>query len=442
MPRRHAGICWQNLGCGDQMRDQAYAPMSCGASAFPNRLLIEKKRKKSVLTLFGTRPEVIKLAPVIRQLERNSKFIRTINVASGQHADMVSPFVDLFEIRVDFELCRMKANQNPAKLLRCIVVELSNIVNRERPDVLVVQGDTTTALAGAIVGHRLDVPVAHVEAGLRSGNILSPCPEEMNRMVITRLATFHFAATERNRDSLLREGISGSAIFVTGNPIVDVLQTVLRTEKRVCDSDLLRRVAQRKCIVLTTHRRESFGRVFRKNLEVLRAFVQDYKDVVLVFPVHPNPNVRVPAYEILMGHPRIILTPPLPYVEFVHLLSQSWVVVSDSGGVQEEVPSLGKALLILRENTERPECIEAGLARLVGGRPETLKVMLEEAYQPNSWVNSVNKTANPFGSGDSAERIVSCLSLLLEASSKQCLSTEGYARSQCSLSRAFPAESR
>lgn len=387
---------------------------SAGTAERPRNLLfVERKRRKSVLTVFGNRREVIKLAPVLRRLEKQSEVIRTINVASGQHADLVYPFVNMFGLRVDFDLCLMMAKQNPQAMLRHIVRGVSDIIEREEPDCVLVQGDTTTALAGAIAGHQRGVRVAHVEAGLRSGNTLSPYPEEMNRILITRLATLHFAATETNRDALLREGISEKAVLVTGNTVVDAMQMVLQAEEHLRDSNSLAWTAHRKCIVLTTHRRESFGRIFKENLEVLRAFVESHEDVVLVFPVHPNPNVQVPANEILVGNPRIILTPPLQYTEFIRLLAQSWLIVSVSGGVQEEVPSLGKPLLILRENTERPECVEAGLARLVGGRPETLMAMLEEAYQPNSWMNSVHETVNPFGRGDSAEQIVRCLSSLL-----------------------------
>jgi UDP-N-acetylglucosamine 2-epimerase (non-hydrolysing) len=377
----------------------------------------EEKRRKSVLILFCTRPEVVKFAPVIRQLEQKSTSIRTINIASGQHADLVIPFIDMFGIRVDFDLRAMTTNQNAEELLNRIVRGLTDVVNSERPDLIVVQGDTTTALGGAVVGERLGVPVAHVEAGLRSGNILSPYPEEMNRISISRLATLHFAATKRNRDALLREGISASAILVTGNPIVDALRMVLREIKLSCDSDLLQTIAGRKCIVLTTHRRESFGKVLRENLEVLRAFVQKHEDLILVFPVHPNPNVQNLANEILAGQPRIVLTPPLPYGDFIRLLARCWLVVSDSGGVQEEVPSLGKPLLIMRDTTERPECIEAGVARLVGGRSERLAALLDATYEPNSWANSVHETVNPFGAGDSAERIVNALSTFLEKQS-------------------------
>lgn len=368
---------------------------------------MNKLRRKSVLTLFGTRPEIIKLAPVVCALERRFESLRTVNVSSGQHAELLYPFVDLFGVRVDYDFRLMSERQSTNKLLGRVVSGVSEVVLREEPDLIVVQGDTSTALGGAIAGHNCRVPVAHVEAGLRSGNLSSPYPEEMHRVAITRLASIHFAATEQNRKTLLREGISEEAIFVTGNPIVDALQTVLRGKEgsQHLNADLLKAIGGRKCIVLTTHRRESFGAILDENLRVLRAFVEEHEDVVLVLPIHPNPNVRIRAQEILGGHPRIILIPPLPYFDFIELVSRSWLVVSDSGGIQEEIPNVGKPLLVLRENTERPECMEAGLARLVGGRPGTLRVMLEEAYRPNSWVSSVHKIANPFGDGQSGERI-------------------------------------
>lgn len=370
--------------------------------------------KKSVLTIFGTRPEVIKLAPVLLQLERKTGSIRTINVSSGQHAELLHPLIEVFGIRVDFDLRLMTENQNLETLRRRIVQALSQIIRREAPDLIIVQGDTTTALAGAIAGHRQDVPVAHVEAGLRSGDLFSPYPEEMNRRWITKLASYHFAPTQRNRDSLLREGISETAAFVTGNPVVDALQMVLLATPSPCLAELLAKIGNRKCIMLTAHRRESFGPVLRRYLEAIRTFVEKHADVVVVFPVHPNPAVKRLAYEILDGDPRVILTTPLPYAEFINLLSKSWLIVSDSGGIQEEVASLGRPLLILRENTERSECIETGVARLVGGRPESLQAMLEEAHQPDSWVNGVKKTLNPFGKGNSADLIVNRISFLLE----------------------------
>jgi UDP-N-acetylglucosamine 2-epimerase (non-hydrolysing) len=382
-----------------------------GLSSRPTEQATASKR---VLTLFGTRPEVIKLAPVIYHLERGNLF-HTINVASGQHTDLLYPFLELFQIRVDRNLQVMRPAQTPSAVCARVLTQLEPIVDQEMPDLILVQGDTTTALAGALLGFYRAIPVGHVEAGLRSGDALNPYPEEMNRMLITRLATYHFAATARNRDTLLAEGVPDHKIFLTGNPVVDSLQAILRrptTRPRV--AGLLKETAGRKLIVLTTHRRESFGKTMIENLRSLCRFVEDHKDVVLLFAVHPNPNVKNLAEEICGGNPRVILTEPMNYEEFIMLLSNSWLIVSDSGGIQEEASSLGKPLLILRSNTERPEAIEAGVARLAGGRPGMLTSMLEEAYQAGSWIESVGKVDNPFGIGDSGERIVRNIATILE----------------------------
>lgn len=372
------------------------------------------QQRKAVLTVFGTRPEAIKLAPVIHQLEKRRESLRTINVASGQHLELLHPFVEMFGIHVDKNLQLMTTNQTPAELCARIVPELEIIVENEDPDLILVQGDTATALAGAMVGQRCGVPVGHVEAGLRSGNVMSPYPEELNRRLITRLATYHFAATLRNCETLVSEGIPEARIFLTGNPVVDALQMVLCIPGRWRKPTWFSKVAGRKYIVLTTHRRESFGQLLADNLEVLCRFVGNHSDVSLIFAVHPNPNVSGPARKICAGQSRVIIVSPLNYRDFIQVLSNSWLVVSDSGGIQEEVPSLGKPLLILRENTERAECIEAGIARLVGGSPETLMSMLEEAYKPGSWAESVRAVPNPFGNGDSGGRIAQCLTMLLE----------------------------
>jgi UDP-N-acetylglucosamine 2-epimerase (non-hydrolysing) len=378
------------------------------------RAVEQATSKKKVLTLFGTRPEVIKLAPVIHQLERRSDLFRTINVASGQHTDLLYPFLELFRIRVDRDLQVMRPAQTPSAVCARVLTELEPIVDQEKPDLILVQGDTTTALAGAIVGFYRGIPVGHVEAGLRSGDVLNPYPEEMNRMLITRLATYHFAATARNRDLLLSEGVPNRKIFLTGNPVVDSLQGILRrSRKRSRVACLLRETAGQKLVVLTTHRRESFGDTVTENLRALCRFVEDHKDVILLFAVHPNPNVKGPAKEICGSNPRVILTEPMNYEEFIAVLSKSWLIVSDSGGIQEEASSLGKPLLILRSNTERPEAIEAGVARLAGGCPGMLTAMLEEAYQGGSWIESVGKVENPFGAGDSGERIVRNIATVL-----------------------------
>jgi UDP-N-acetylglucosamine 2-epimerase (non-hydrolysing) len=370
--------------------------------------LLEKNGMSRVLTLFGTRPEVIKLAPVIHQLEQFGQCFQTINVTSGQHTDLLYPFIELFGLRVDHNLNAMEPDQKPSALCARILQGLDPIFDWERPDLVLVQGDTTTALAGALASFNNGIPVGHVEAGLRSGNVHSPYPEEMNRILISRLATYHFAATPRNRDALLNEGIDQNKVFLTGNPVVDALHYTLGRSGEIGTGvcSLLRQTQNLKRLVLTTHRRESFRGAVVANLRALCQFVRDHEDVALLFPVHPNPNVRIPAEEICKGIPRVFLTEPLNYIDFIVLLSNSWLIASDSGGIQEEAPSLGKPLLILRDNTERPESVEAGTARVVGGCAVTLMAMLEEAYQSGSWAESVNKTQNPFGSGDSAERIV------------------------------------
>ena len=389
--------------------------LSAGASE--SAVLSNGTPCKKVLTLFGTRPEVIKLAPVIEQLERNHDSFKTVNVTSAQHKDLLYPFINLFRIRVDYDLRIMRDGQTPSHVCARVLELLDPILDSERPDLILVQGDTTTAMAGALAGFHRSIPVGHVEAGLRSGNDYSPYPEEMNRKLISRLAKYHFAATARNRNALLEEKIPADNVFVTGNPVVDTLQSVIRRDV-VPDEiqQVLESTAGHKRIVLTTHRRESLGATMERNLEVLSDFVARHEDVVLIFPVHPNPNVTRAANEILKGQARIVLLHPLSYEPFIMLLQNSWLIVSDSGGVQEEAPSLHKPLLIIRDNTERPEAVEAGVARLVGGCPETLATMLEEVYRDGSWIEEVKKIENPFGTGNAGEQIVSRIGSLLGCS--------------------------
>ena len=367
-----------------------------------------------VLTLFGTRPEVIKLAPVIRELEQSDSGFTTVNVLSGQHDDLVRPFVQSFGIRLDHDLRVMEPRQTPSLVCSRVLAALDPLLATVQPDALLVQGDTSTALAGALAAfHRL-IPVGHVEAGLRSGDRSSPHPEEMNRRLVSRLATWHFAATERNRQTLLAEGAPPEHVFVTGNPVVDAVHAIrASTTPGPALARVLEATRGLRRLVLTTHRRESFGAVMLGNLQVLRRFVEQQPDVALVFPVHPNPAVRSAAQTALDGHPRIHLLEPLGYAEFIALLEAAWLIVSDSGGVQEEAPSLGRPLLVLRENTERPEAVESGIARLVGGRPERLAELLDEAARPGSWTAAASRIVNPFGRGDAARTIVLTLARLL-----------------------------
>ncbi len=365
---------------------------------------------KRVFCLFGTRPEIIKLAPVLQELASRSERFEVLHIASSQHTDLLHPFARHFGVRIDRDLAVMTGDQTPAEVASRVLASLDPILSRERPDLLLVQGDTTTAMAGALAGFSQQIPVGHVEAGLRSGNPASPYPEEMNRALITRLTSIHFAATRQNVETLLAEGVAEANIALTGNPVVDALTHCLAHDRpSAALADKLDDIDAKRLLVLTTHRRESFGEVMRANLEVLRRFVEAHEDVALAFPVHPNPEVAEPTRAILGTRPRVHLLEPLSYPDFIHLLSRAWLIVSDSGGVQEEAPSLGKALLVLRENTERPEAIEAGVARLLGGSPETLEATLAELYDDDGWIRRVREIPNPFGRGDAGKRIADAL---------------------------------
>jgi UDP-N-acetylglucosamine 2-epimerase (non-hydrolysing) len=362
--------------------------------------------RAKVFCLIGTRPEVIKLAPVIRTLKQSGRGLEVVTLCSGQHTDLLRPLLDLFDISPDYDLEVMQPRQTPNEVCARVLERLGPIVAQQAPELMIVQGDTTTALAGALTAFHYQVPVAHVEAGLRSGNRESPFPEEMNRRLITRLATYHFAATSGNRETLLQEGVPDANIFVTGNPVVDSLQHILNTfsvSERV--RRLLDRVGKRKLMVLTTHRRENFGEIMRQNLRALRQFVTAHDDVSLAFAVHPNPSVGEAAKAELSGHSRILLIDPLDYPDFLQLLHHAWLVVSDSGGIQEEAPSLGKPLLVLRNNTERKEAIDAGVAVLVGDDPGRLASILNNVYQDNTWADAIKQIRNPFGDGAAACRI-------------------------------------
>lgn len=376
-----------------------------------------KTSGKKILVIFGTRPEIIKLAPVIQHLTGEAEAFQTINVASGQHTDLLYPLVRLFGVHIDYDLRVMESDQTTNHICSRVLASLDPILRQERPDLILIQGDTTTTLAGALAGFHCRIPVGHVEAGLRSGNPQSPYPEEMNRRLISRLATYHFAATTRNRENLISESVSEQNIFVTGNPIVDALMAILKdSEASTSLKSLLKDTAKLRRIVLTTHRRESFGGVMAGNLKALRHFVERHDDTGLIFPVHPNPSVERAAAGFLSDHPRIKLIPPLEYPDFINLMSRAWLIVSDSGGIQEEAPTLGKPLLVLRENTERPEAMDAGVARLVGDA-NRLAVMLEDVYGNGNWTSHIKETENPFGRGDSGKRICKIIRDLLAGKS-------------------------
>jgi len=366
--------------------------------------------KVKILILFGTRPEVIKFAPIIRQLQAQPQYFETVIVSTGQHTDLLTPFLEFFGIKPDFDLQVMSADQTPSDVCARVMTALDRILLEESPDVVLVQGDTSSALAGALAAFHRKIRVGHVEAGLRSGNPLSPFPEEMNRRLISQVADLHFAATEHNFETLVNEGVNPESVFVTGNPVVDSLGHILENfapGERI--KNLLAQTAGQKRILLTTHRRENFGEIMSGNLAVLRRFVEAHQDVCLLFPVHPNPAVRKATRASLSSHERIHLIDPLDYADFVHVLANAWLIVSDSGGVQEEAPSLGKPLLVLRENTERPEALWSGTAKLVGTDPAEFARMLDENYRDESWIVSVKQVPNPFGDGTAALKIANIL---------------------------------
>lgn len=376
---------------------------------------------KKILTLFGTRPEIIKLAPVIWAMERHPDQWQSITVSSSQHTDLLRPFIRELSISVDHDLAVMTPGQTPSAVLARVIEAIEPLLIRERPDMVLVQGDTTTAIAGALAAFYARIPVGHVEAGLRTGNRLSPFPEEMNRRLITQLADYHFAATADNVRILLNEGVQAQNIILTGNPVVDALLHILACSSasskltQILDSIPL----TQRVIVLTTHRRENFGQVMTSHLRALRRFVEKHGEIELIFPVHPNPSVRAVVGAEFTDVKRIHCIDPMEYADFLHLLSRAWLIVSDSGGVQEEAPSLGKPLLVLRDTTERPEVLECGVGKLVGHSGDQLEKMLENAILDKSWFDIVRQTKNPFGQGNAGERIVSAISEFLESKEKK-----------------------
>lgn len=361
-----------------------------------------------VLVCLGTRPELIKFAPMIKALEGRGVDLVTVN--TGQHTDLLLPLFELFGIRPQHNLEAMVAGQSLNALGSRLLDRLDPVLEKERPDLVLVQGDTASAVMGSLAAFNRGITVGHLEAGLRSGNPLSPFPEEMNRRIVGQIAAHHFAATERNRRTLLEEGVAADSIHLVGNTVVDALHHTLATTRPSKTVELKQQwAAGKRMVLVTTHRRENFGETMSQHLRALREFIESEPDLCMVFPVHPNPNVRAAVAAELDEHPRIRLTDPMGYCDFVHLLSHAWLIVSDSGGVQEEATALGKPMIVLRENTERPEAVECGVARLVGESPERLREMLRTALIDEVWHASASRSRDVFGDGRTAERICDVL---------------------------------
>ena len=366
--------------------------------------------RKRILVVFGTRPEAIKLCPLVRTLaERGAEFeVRTC--VTGQHRAMLDQVLGAFSVSPDHDLDLMRPGQALGRTVARILEGMEGILHLEKPDTVVVQGDTNTTFAAALAAFYQGCPVAHVEAGLRTGNKLSPFPEEMNRLLTTRLADLHFAATEWAANNLRAEGVAEDSIVVTGNTVIDAALHV----RGQLDSGALTRPAwprldpSKKLILVTAHRRESFGAGFARICQALKTLA-DREDVQIVYPVHRNPNVASPVSEALAGHPGIELLDPLDYVPFVDLMTRSYLILTDSGGIQEEAPSLGKPVLVMRENTERPEAVEAGTALLVGTQVERIVGEAGRLLDDQAWYDSMARHHNPYGDGKACERIAGAL---------------------------------
>jgi UDP-N-acetylglucosamine 2-epimerase (non-hydrolysing) len=362
----------------------------------------------SVLVVLGTRPEAIKLAPVITELRRHPDVTTRVCV-TGQHKEMIEPILELFDVRPDIDLALMTPDQRLSLLTASALTRIEEVIASTTPDWVVVQGDTTSAMAATLAAFYQRVPVAHVEAGLRTHDLARPFPEEANRLIADALSAVHFAPTELARQNLLREGTDDSTIHVTGNTVVDALLTVGNLTEHQLGGQLADLPTNQRIVLLTAHRRESFGPGLRDVYYAIREIADILPDVQFIYPVHLNPNVQEPARAILADHPKISLIPPLDYLSLVHLMRRSTLILTDSGGIQEEAPTFGKPVLVLREVTERPEAVQAGCARIVGTDRELIVSTALELLTDRTAYESMAQIANPFGDGHASERIVRVL---------------------------------
>jgi UDP-N-acetylglucosamine 2-epimerase (non-hydrolysing) len=363
--------------------------------------------KKTIAVVFGTRPDTIKLAPIILRLQRERAWCRVISIATAQHRQMLDQVLKVFGIRPEYDLNIMKARQSLAQITRNTVVALDRILVDEEPDMVLVQGDTLTTFVGSLAAFFRHIPVGHVEAGLRTNDKTQPFPEEMNRRLTSCIADLHFAPTATARRALLREHVDPKSVFVTGNSVIDALHLAVRRKHRLSIPDLRSAMASGlRTILVTMHRRENWGEPMRGAATALRRLALEFPDVQIVFPLHKNPIVREVVVPLLQDLPNAVLLEPLDYLDFVHTMARSTLVITDSGGVQEEGPSLGKPILVLREKTERPEAVEFGTVKLVGldaGRIyRTARILLTRPAAYRAMATAVN----PYGDGYAAERTV------------------------------------
>lgn len=370
-----------------------------------------------VLTVFGTRPEAIKMAPLIKEMEKSCDSVISKVCVTAQHRQMLDQVLNLFDIKPDYDLDIMKPGQNLYDVTCNVLQGLKPVLEMERPDIVLVHGDTTTTLAASLAAYYSQTKVGHVEAGLRTGNKFSPFPEEINRRVAGAISDLHFAPTEAARFNLLREGVSTDDIYVTGNTVVDALLSV--ADRLKSDPVIRKEMEERfsfldpskKLILVTGHRRESFGDGFESICTALAEIAEQHHDVEILYPVHLNPNVQEPVNRILGGdrNSNIHLIDPVDYLPFVYLMNRSYLIITDSGGVQEEAPSLGKPVLVMRDTTERPEAVDAGTVILVGTSQEKIVLETSRLLNDESAYQAMAMSHNPYGDGKASERIVKIL---------------------------------
>jgi len=373
---------------------------------------------KKVLIVFGTRPEAIKMAPLVKEFQKDSMNFNIKVCVTAQHREMLDQVLNLFQITPDYDLDVMQPGQNLYDVTSNILLKIKPILEDFDPDVVLVHGDTATTFATSLAAYYQKIKIGHVEAGLRTGNLYSPWPEEGNRRLTGVLTDYHFSPTETSRKNLLNEGVNESSIFITGNTVIDALQLVinridadkslkLNIEKTIAQSGF--KEIYSKFILVTGHRRENFGQGFLNICEALKVLADGNPDINILYPVHLNPNVRKPINELLSNISNIKLVEPFQYEEFVYLMSRSYLILTDSGGIQEEAPSLGKPVLVMRDTTERPEAVEAGTVKLIGSDQDNIIKEVQKLLNDNSEYQKMSKAHNPYGNGNASEKILNIL---------------------------------
>ena len=366
--------------------------------------------KIKVLTIFGTRPEAIKMAPLVKEIEKNSDVLESVVCVTAQHRQILDQVLDLFDIKPDYDLDIMKENQNLWSLTSDVLLKTKEVIDEVKPDVVLVHGDTTTSMAAALSAFYAKVPVGHVEAGLRTFDKYYPFPEEINRVFTDAICTYYFAPTDKSCENLVKSNVAKENIYKTGNTVIDAL--LYTVENHAEEVEGLELKPNLKTILMTSHRRENFGEPIREICKAILELVENNSDIQVVYPVHPNPNVRKPVYELLDNVDRVYLIEPLEYAQFCSLMKKAHIILTDSGGVQEEAPSLGKPVLVLRDTTERPEAIEYGTVKLVGTNREKIVSTVESLLKDEAEYKKMSEAINPYGDGLASKRIVDVLKVI------------------------------